>query len=675
MNAASNLGSLLEPIARALLGEPNRQLSKPREWRYGTHGSLSVDLDAGRWYDHEAGSGGGALDLIQRHQNTNKAGALKWLRDKRLLLERETPKRGAQPRIVATYHYTDQHGDVLFEVVRMEPKTFRQRRPNGSGGWEWKGPVKTVLYRLPEVFAALADGRTVYIVEGERATDRLAGLGVTATCSPGGAGKWRPEHSASLAGADVVILPDNDDAGRQHAVQVAASLAGRAKSVRTVALPGLPQKGDAYDWIEAGGTAEQLEALATTAPLLSPDWEVAPDAAVPVKPWQDFLQLDDRGQSIPNLANALTALRKAPEMAGVVAYDDMLRHTILLRTVPASRAGQSTPRPIEDSDVAAIQEWLQRHGLRRLGKEVAAQAVDLVAREARFHPVRDYLNGLRWDGVPRISTWLSYHLGADPTPYTAAIGRWVLIAAVARIMRPGCKADYMVVLEGEQGARKSTACAILGGKWFSDSLPDVTTGKDVAVHLNGKWLIEVAEMSALGKAEAAALKAFITRNTERYRPPYGREEVIAPRQCLFIGTTNKSMYLRDETGGRRFWPVKVGTIDTNALRHDRDQLFAEALVAFEGGEHWWPDGDFEVEHIRPEQEARFEAAPWEDAIRTFLEPRHRVTVPEIARDCLGTELTRQDVRDSRRITAVLERAGWAAQRNREGRFWQPLRSR
>jgi predicted P-loop ATPase len=414
-----------------------------------------------------------------------------------------------------------------------------------------------------------------------------------------------------------------------------------------------------------------------------PDKPDAPRATIG-RAWIADCQMGKDAEPLSNLANLMLALRDAPELRELLAYDEMECSVMVTGPVPGMREPaelpRSYPRPVTDIDASAIQELIQRAGLGRITKDMTHQAIDLRGHERAYNPVRDYLNGLEWDYKPRVGKWLSYYLGADQTPYTAAIGAMFLIALAARVFRPGCKADYMLILEGEQGLGKSTACAILGGAWFSDSLPDVTAGKDVSQHLRGKWLVEVAEMHALGKAGNAALKSFLTRQTERYRPTFGRREVVEPRQCVFIGTQNLSAYLHDETGGRRYWPVRVTSIDHAALSHDRDQLLAEAVHRYREGERWWPDGDFEAEHIRPQQEARFEGDAWEEMIREHLErvgkfnldAARRTTMVAIARDAIGLDADRLTVPEQRRIGACLGRLGWERKRGTGGdRYWAP----
>jgi predicted P-loop ATPase len=370
---------------------------------------------------------------------------------------------------------------------------------------------------------------------------------------------------------------------------------------------------------------------------------------------------------LPNLANALVGVRAV--WPDAIAYDEMLRVPMLMQPLVGENGFK--PRVLTDVDVGIIQEELQQRGLKRIGKDVMHQAVDIRASERSFHPVRDYLDGLEWDGTERMGRLFTAYFGAEPGEYVEAVGRMFLIAMVARIYEPGCKADYMPVIEGPQGVLKSTACAVLAGRWFSDSLPDVTAGKDVSQHLRGKWLIEVSEMHAMDRAETAKLKAFVSRQVERYRPSYGRKEVIEPRQCVFIGTTNKDTYLRDETGGRRYWPIIAGKIDIEALKRDRDQLLAESVARYRHDEQWWPDKKFEHEHMKPEQEARYEADAWEDNIRDYLVLNPRVTIGQVAKQALSIETPKIGTADQRRIAAILTNLELTRERkDRTGkRFW------
>ena len=216
-------------------------------------------------------------------------------------------------------------------------------------------------------------------------------------------------------------------------------------------------------------------------------------ARSPRPAWLDGMLRDSKGRVLPVLANAMTALRSAPELADAFRFDDMGKVPLLGTPLPLVEGSTfepdvALPRPARDTDVSKLQEWLQHAGIEKIGRETCHQAVDLRAQERSFHPVRDYLNNLRWDGEPRLARWLTFYLGAEPSPYLAGIGPMFLVAMVARIFEPGAKADYMVVLEGAQGARKSTACRVLGGEYFSDNMPDITDGKDVSQHIRGKWL-------------------------------------------------------------------------------------------------------------------------------------------------------------------------------------------
>ena len=290
----SELPHHMQTVARHLLGEPNASLSKPGELRFGTHGSVSVNLEKGTFYDHEANEGGGVLDLITRVKGFANGAAHDWLRDE-LGIEtgRQPQKVSGKRRLVAEYNYPLETGELLFQACRYEPKDFRQRRLDGRGGWIWdmKG-VEQVPYRLPGVVKADA----VYIVEGEKDADNLARFGVAATCNAGGAGKWKADFARYFVGKHAIILPDNDDAGRKHGQMVARNLAPVAASVKLVELPSLPEKGDVSDWLAAGGTLEALAVLVEDAPLWTPrqstDAEAALDEEAPFDTTDDSLALE-----------------------------------------------------------------------------------------------------------------------------------------------------------------------------------------------------------------------------------------------------------------------------------------------------------------------------------------------------------------------------------------------
>jgi Virulence-associated protein E len=484
-----------------------------------------------------------------------------------------------------------------------------------------------------------------------------------------------------------LAAPDKRMAVFRNAAREAAAFVVKGDVSRQVFADKFHDAATAHGLLESEGAdaiqAALAEALDRPLDLGGVKPNGSKKALKPRKPkWLARCQVDSNGNPVPNFANAMIGLREDGELSEAFAYDELLCGSVLVRQLPG-RQGEhrQLPSPTTDLDVGTVQEVLQLAGLRKLSRDTTHQAVDQRAAERPYHPVRQYLEGVAkiWDGKRRLATWLSVYLGVEQSLYAGRIGEMFPISMVARIFKPGCKADYMAVLEGPQGALKSAACRILGGEFFSDHLPDVTQAKDAAQHLRGKWLIEIAEMQAMNRAESTLLKAFITRDTERYRPSYGRKEVIEPRQCVFIGTTNKDTYLRDETGGRRFWPVKVGKIDIEALARDRDQLFAEAVREYLAGTQWWPDREFEQEHVKPQQEARYESDSWEEPISEYLELKigetvtAKTTIGDVAQHALKFDAARIGTADQRRIAAAMERLGWRRERPDGKTDWQGKR--
>lgn len=396
--------------------------------------------------------------------------------------------------------------------------------------------------------------------------------------------------------------------------------------------------------------------------------------------WLDQCLYPQKGQNpYPNIANVIIGLTNDPDFQGRIAFDDMQCHPTITAAIPEIAEAGPWPRPIEDAELLATQKWFQHRGLPNLTSLVVHDGLRQVAYQNRTHPLRDWLKNLVWDHQPRVEHWLHTYLGTEDDPYHATVGSCFLISMVARIFSPGCKADHMLVLEGGQGKLKSTAAATLAGpQYFSDDLPDLA-GDPIraSMHLRGKWLIEVAELSAFSRAEASRLKSFISRQQERYTPKYARLEVVEPRQCALLGTTNKSTYLRDETGGRRFWPVTCGPINIPKLEEDRSQIFAEAVHAFRANTPWWPAPHFEDTIIKPRQENRYEGDAWEEKIADHYNqyPSTQTTLLQIAINALGFTEARIGTADQRRIIAAIEHLGWAkGPRQKYGYVWLPPKS-
>lgn len=335
--------------------------------------------------------------------------------------------------------------------------------------------------------------------------------------------------------------------------------------------------------------------------------------------WETKLKFTEKGAIASCIENVVVILNGDPALVGCVGYNEMSHNIVAVRSLPWREVtGESQWTDADDAD---LRYYLERvYGLS--GKDKIFDGLNVVAMARKFHPVRDFLDSCGWDGQPRLETLLVDYLGAEDTPYTRAVTRKALVAAVARIYNPGCKFDYMLTLRGRQGLGKSALIAKLGGQWFSDTFSTVQ-GKEAYEQTIGAWIVEVGELAGMRKAEAETIKLYISKQSDRFRPAYGRRIQEFPRQCIFVGTTNETQFLRDTTGNRRFWIVDTPNQPRLNMWEELtpaviQQIWGEAVELFRKGEALYLPRELEAT-AREVQETYEEENPKEGIVAEYLE--------------------------------------------------------
>ena len=376
--------------------------------------------------------------------------------------------------------------------------------------------------------------------------------------------------------------------------------------------------------------------------------------------------LDRNGNLRPISRNVRLFLEHDPKLIGLVALDDFSGKRMLMRVPPWESGNDWQPRPWQDRDTAELMDWLQNQGLPRITKAATEDGLLVTAGRNRFHPVQNYLQALQWDGQERLHLLMRDYFGAEASEYIEAVGRLFLVSAVARAMRPGCKADHVIVLEGRQGAGKSQSLLRLSPnpEWVLEHLPDFHS-RDAEAMLRGRWLIEVAELTAIRRSDLESMKSFLSRQVDVFRPAYGRHEIQSKRSCVFVFTTNETHYLMDPTGNRRFWPIRTGAIDLAAIERDRDQLWAEAMARFRDGEAWHIADKKVLAAVTVEQAARQIDDPWLGIISTHVQHLDS-TDNQMLMEVLEIPKERQAGGHMKRVHSIMRELGFGSRRDQSG---------
>jgi predicted P-loop ATPase len=318
--------------------------------------------------------------------------------------------------------------------------------------------------------------------------------------------------------------------------------------------------------------------------------------------WKAELEYTKSGKLLCNIANIILILENDPALAGHIVHDLFTGMDSAKDGLPWNKnANQWT-----DTDDANLRVWLEKH-YDITGKEKIADALTAVLTRHSYHPIRDYLNGLTWDGVPRLDRIIIDYMGAEDSELNRAMSRKHFVAAVARVFNPGCKYDYCLIMSGAEGIGKSTLLRVMGGKWFNDSITTLE-GKEGMEQLRRAWVVELGELSSIKRSDVEQVKAHLSKQVDIYRAAYARRVLEHPRQCVFCGTTNEALFLKGDTETRRFWVIPVVAELrkykdwSEAIRRDRDQLWAEAVHYYKQGEPLYLSEELEAQAKQRQQD-------------------------------------------------------------------------
>lgn len=460
---------------------------------------------------------------------------------------------------------------------------------------------------------------------------------------------YKQAKDDQIRGKHILIWPETD----KSALGMAQRFAKIAREVKAIITSGESPGWNAIQAVKDGWTFEQLVAWAKPRAVpVGPIQIEVTDGDVPKPTPSQYATLEKLGLAMPNgklvgdLANVCRFLERS-EYADRIWYDEFYKRCFA--------TSEEEPRHMwTDFDTLKLTDHLQQNiGFRKLSDDVVDKAIHLHAQRNPRNEPREWMESLHWDGKERIHSFFSEFMGAESSEYCKAVGHNFWVSMAARIYKPGCQMDHMVVLEGPQNAGKTSALRIIGGEWYVEASQSVQSN-DFFMVLNGRLLVEIAELDAFSRAEVNRIKQVISCPVDSYRVPYAHREADHPRTSIFVGTTNDDSYLKDATGGRRFWPMKCGKIDLDGIRATRDQLFAEAVDCFKSGNLW---------HITPEeqtkqiQESRRQGDEWEDILMRELSALSRVTVAEAAA-LVKVTVDKLDMRTQHRIGKCLRRAGF-----------------